>query len=397
MENSEEIIYYKSNSIVLSQKEGIYYENEEKILNEDGEEIDKINFEKIIKNIINNIVNKEYDNIVVLAGAGASISSDNNKGKTVAQLYHYIDTKILSHSQSDADFYSFEELKSSGILVDKDIENKNLEGILSKLQKTEEVFKNITTSDIKKDKLSKTIEMIKDCIYDETSSYHFDRKNCKHNILIENLSNKLPNNSRLNIVTTNYDTLFEDAANEMHYWVFDGFSFSRTPVFDPDIFDWQLVKPILNKKTDELEYRKNMINLLKIHGSVDWRRNHDNTLTKIINNDNKDKNAVMIFPSSEKYMESYQEPYFSLMTKFQEMLYKQNTLLISIGFSFADNHIFEMVLQAIKHNNSLSTLITDFELNTNKNDNWKKLETYSNTYDIHFLQGTLNDNLTNYL
>ncbi len=82
----------------------------------------------------------------------------------------------------------------------------------------------------------------------------------------------------------------------------------------------------------------------------------------------------MVFPSSDKYAQSYQEPYFELFTKFQELLKRGNTLLITSGFSFADNHISRMILQAIKSNVSLHVLVTDFDIEPEKpNENWKEL------------------------
>lgn len=71
--------------------------------------------------------------------------------------------------------------------------------------------------------------------------------------------------SKLTIVTTNYDTLLEDAADSIGYTVMDGFSFSHRPYFDSDMFEWNLVRDIENVKTRELEYKKNIINLLKLH------------------------------------------------------------------------------------------------------------------------------------
>ena len=105
----------------------------------------------------------------------------------------------------------------------------------------------------------------------------------------------------------------------------------------------------------------------------------------------------MIFPSSNKYMQSYQEPYFELFTKFQELLKRPNTLLITTGFSFADNHISQMIIQAILHNKSLATLITDFNI-TQNNANWKKIEDLvQHNYKIAFLKATMNTDLTDYL
>ena len=105
----------------------------------------------------------------------------------------------------------------------------------------------------------------------------------------------------------------------------------------------------------------------------------------------------MIFPSSDKYMQSYQGPYFELFTKFQELLKRPNTLFITSGFSFADNHISQMIYQAVIHNKSLGVLITDYEIDQN-NENWNKMKNLMNqNYQVAFLRATMNDNLSEYL
>lgn len=105
----------------------------------------------------------------------------------------------------------------------------------------------------------------------------------------------------------------------------------------------------------------------------------------------------MIFPSSNKYMQSYQEPYFELFIKFQELLKRPNTLLITTGFSFADNHISQMIIQAILHNKSLALLISDYNINQ-ENENWIRLQDLmQHNYQIAFLKATMNSDLVDYL
>ena len=126
---------------------------------------------------------------------------------------------------------------------------------------------------------------------------------------------------------------------------------------------------------------------------------------------------VMVFPSSDKYAQSYQEPYFELFTKFQDLIKRPNTLLISSGFSFADVHISKMITQALKNNNSLKILVTDFNIDPNRewnkennsydvikesdsryNYNWAELvHLMDQGYPISFLKATMNDNLVDYL
>ena len=89
----------------------------------------------------------------------------------------------------------------------------------------------------------------------------------------------------------------------------------------------------------------------------------------------------------------------SFCNDFQDLLKQPNTLLITTGFSFADNHISRMIIQAISHNPSLSTLIADYSLNpVDPNKNWEILhDMLRDTYPIVFLKATLNEKLTDYL
>ncbi|HAB7537457.1 TPA_asm: SIR2 family protein, partial [Listeria monocytogenes] len=202
--------------------------------------------------------------------------------------------------------------------------------------------------------------------------------------------------NKLTIVTTNYDTLFEEAAANLNFTVMDGFTFSYNPYFDSDMFEWNLVKDIPNVKTKELEYKKNIINLLKIHGSLTWVNSiEDNRIYR--KNKKLVEKPIMVFPSSNKYMQSYENPYFELFTKFQELLRRKNTLLITTGFSFADNHIAKMIIQAIKHNTGLAVLVSDYNIEQN-HENWIELDALRNNhFRIAFLKATLNDNLINFL
>ena len=112
------------------------------------------------------------------------------------------------------------------------------------------------------------------------------------------------------------DILFEEAANELNFTVIDGFSFTYKPKFDIDIFEWNLVKNIPNIRTKEVEYKKNIINLLKIHGSLTWEIEDEDIYRGL---QNEIDNPVMVFPSSKKYYQSYQKPYFELFSKNQNI------------------------------------------------------------------------------
>ena len=68
-------------------------------------------------------------------------------------------------------------------------------------------------------------------------------------------------------------------------------------------------------------------------------------------------NPVMIYPSSQKYEASYEQPYFEMISRFQQELRNRNTLFIVIGFSFGDKHIKAMIDEAINLNPSLTMVV----------------------------------------
>lgn len=95
--------------------------------------------------------------------------------------------------------------------------------------------------------------------------------------------------------------------------------------------------------------------MYKLHGSLTWERNGD----KIEQKDNP-TNPLMIYPSSEKYESSYEQPYFEMMSRFQQALRKEETLLIVIGFSLADKHLKNVILEAVEQNPSFQLVLVNY-------------------------------------
>lgn len=391
------IEYFKSVNNKYTYDNDKYLKNETPLMDEDGNSINDASFKLLIKKETSHFIHKNYGNIIVLAGAGASVVLNGNNicekfGKTVSMLAELINKEL----KMDSNCFTLQELADFckyNVPVEEVEESKinpkfNLEDFLSDLLSFE---KYVAEGDYPKYEVSKN--KIFDLIISNTS-YDYDESYLKHSAFINTVSHLVKTPSKLSIVTTNYDTLIEDAADSIGFTVIDGFTFAHRPQFDSDMFEWNLVKDIENIKTRELEYKKNIINLLKLHGSLTWERSDKHIFRKEKNNVKK---PIMIFPSSNKYMQSYQEPYFELFIKFQELLKRPNTLLITTGFSFADNHISQMIIQAILHNKSLALLISDNNINQ-ENENWIRLqELMQHNYQIAFLKATMNSDLVDYL
>lgn len=386
----------------------------------------KIDFQRVISEKIRKIVyGEKYSNIVFLAGAGASVVGGNsNYGKTVKMIADDIFVKL---DMSD-DLYSLEELAKMCRYKDGNILEKekfgesdtprlddgfNLEDFLSTLFHYRPYVPD-TDTDKFNNSIKKILQLIK-----ENTNYSYDSKELKHGTLLNFLSNLSgKDGNKFSVITTNYDVLIEEAAAANNFVIFDGFNFTPLPKFDSNIFEWNLVKEVQNINTREVEYKDKTFNLVKIHGSLTWEKQDDGTILR------KDKDSitdtdkmVMVFPSSDKYAQSYQEPYFELFTKFQDLIKRPNTLLISSGFSFADVHISKMVTQALKNNTSLKLLVTDFNIDPNReyseaegkfklideadskyNQNWAELiDLMDEGYPIIFLKATMNSDLVDFL
>lgn len=429
-------LHYLSNTIsygIEKNKDGnsFFYDSNGKLEHPDSQEeqqkvFTKIDFQRMISGKIHRIVyGEKYSNIVFLAGAGASVTQDLNPnfGKTVKMIADDVFSKL---DKSDG-LYTLKELASQcrykdGNILDKESEETetykladsfNLEDFLSTL-----FHYRPYVPDTDKDKFNNSIKKILQLIKENTN-YSYDSKELRHGKLLNFLSSLSgKEGNKFSVITTNYDVLIEEAAAENNFVIFDGFNFTPIPKFDSSMFEWNLIKEVQNINTREVEYKDKIFNLLKIHGSLTWEKQDDGTILR----KNKDSiidtdKMVMVFPSSDKYAQSYQEPYFELFTKFQDLIKRPNTLLISSGFSFADVHISKMITQALKNNNSLKILVTDFNIDPNRewnkennsydvikesdsryNYNWAELvHLMDQGYPISFLKATMNDNLVDYL
>ena len=191
--------------------------------------------------------------------------------------------------------------------------------------------------------------------------------------------------NRVKIFTTNYDTLIEQAAEKEGFLLIDGFSYNFPRTFNSYNFDIDFVRRDDTRFLEEPDYLEKVIHLYKLHGSVDWER-VDNKIVKT----EKPRKPLMIYPRKNKYEKSYEPPYFEMFSRFQYELRKRNTLLITIGFSFADKHIRTIVENAIINNPSIKLLIVDVDISQDNYSFFRKraLEGYQNImlYKSNFSQ-----------
>lgn len=211
-------------------------------------------------------------------------------------------------------------------------------------------------------------------------------------------------NKQINIFTTNIDILNEFILEQLGYEFNDGFIGRFNPKYDLSSFRKSYHKESLFfNKTSEVP----VFNIYKLHGSITWKYEKENVIfdrnleliTNLIELKSKlslpninittdyeeikesiDFNKIdsknisnfieeyeklqIINPTKEKFQETvFRKIHYELLRLFANELEKEKSTLIVIGFSFADEHIREIIIRALNYNPLLNIFIFDYNGN----------------------------------
>ena len=134
------------------------------------------------------------------------------------------------------------------------------------------------------------------------------------------------------IFTSNYDLLVEEAFERVRVPYFDGFSGSHRPFFDA-----------ASVSTDELPARWSR--LWKLHGSLGWA-----VFDGIVVRTGQRNATELIYPDHLKYDQVTRLPYSALFERLRQFLLTPDTLLLCTGFSFLDSHVCAVLDEALAAN-----------------------------------------------
>lgn len=149
----------------------------------------------------------------------------------------------------------------------------------------------------------------------------------------------------ISVFTTNYDLFNEMALDELGFPYNNGFTGTYRRKFSPTSYNYMYVDN-MNLSRDVWERVSSFFNLIKIHGSISWVRKNEQVWEQDYESISDD-DTVMIYPTPLKDRTTLMTPYSDLFRAMENRLLQKNGVLIVMGYSFGDDHINRIILNAL--------------------------------------------------
>ena len=171
-----------------------------------------------------------------------------------------------------------------------------------------------------------------------------------------------------NVFTTNMDVLMEIVLEECNLNYNDGFIGQINAVFGISNFKKSVLKRSLHfDNVSEIP----IFNLIKLHGSLTWKKEEDKIVFSKLEHFDKSlmgkdgdvfkkeySKILIVNPYLEKFEKTVLDvTYYELLRMFSSELEKENAVLFVMGFSFADEHIREIVVRSVNSNPTLKVYV----------------------------------------
>lgn len=150
------------------------------------------------------------------------------------------------------------------------------------------------------------------------------------------------------VFTTNYDLFNETAMDRLGVPYINGFQGSVERRFNPSTFRYTLAEQldISSRRWSSVD---SLVYFAKLHGSLSWESS-DEGLFPVVERvprveDGADK--LLIYPTPAKQNASFASPYSDMFREFQRRVAREQSALITLGYSFSDEHVNNIIFQAL--------------------------------------------------
>ncbi len=150
------------------------------------------------------------------------------------------------------------------------------------------------------------------------------------------------------VFTTNYDLFNETALDRLGTPYCNGFSGTVERRFNPASYRYSLAEQldVSSRKWTSVD---GFIYLCKLHGSINWIEEGTKLfpIREIPQAPGESHDRVMIYPTPTKQNASFGSPYSDLFREFQARVVREQSVLVVLGYSFGDEHINNLIFQAL--------------------------------------------------
>jgi hypothetical protein len=160
---------------------------------------------------------------------------------------------------------------------------------------------------------------------------------------------------RLHVFTTNYDRLVEYGSDILGLRMIDRFVGTLQPIFRSSRLevDFHYNPPGIR---GEPRFLEGVVRFSKLHGSVDWvsrgaaivrtglpfgaPKSHPDVPKDVVQ-------SLLIYPNPAKDLETIAYPYAELFRDFSAAVCRPNSVLVTYGYGFGDDHINRVIQDAL--------------------------------------------------
>lgn len=189
-----------------------------------------------------------------------------------------------------------------------------------------------------------------------------------HEKFIKALLQRPLNLRRATIFTANYDLAFEYAFDKLGVHYIDGFSGFHKRFFKPETFEYDIFYPG-STTSGKVQRIEKVLRYIKLHGSLSWINSESRDATNLYGIEEKPleliellskKGEIIIYPSAVKKSYTLDLPYSELFRQFASTITQSQSVLITVGYSFGDDHFNDIIYQALS-NPTFTLIVVDFQ------------------------------------
>jgi hypothetical protein len=336
------------------------------------------------------------ENLVVLTGAGTSVSSG---GKTMATLEAKVLSVIKLTSPMSNEALSIIEAREKEVAAKKP-KTLGFEDWLSYVANAAQISSNPSSplssvawrgaSAPDAISLNELVSALGKAIFAECALILPEAKTGAasskdvppHLAFLAKLVARDSNLGRAHLFTLNYDTLFEQALELLGIQYFDGFTGRADARFDPSVYGLDIYYPGEIAEGRVRRFDK-FLHFYKLHGSIHWRvdemelraRHPNLSEFKEYRGLNDAEKAAMliklaeripsvgILPTANKFAQTLTMPFAHIFRSFQIRLSSPQTFLLILGYGFGDEHVNHIIETALM-NPSLVMLVVEPDPNS---------------------------------